>query len=119
MFQVLISLDFVVLSAIRTYLGNHLKTLNDVFSLNVRIQKLAGNYAVYSCYFYHCTILSIPNNFKIRELSYSFLTPISLKQPNLLFKLPPWEEASQTTVNAQSAAQMEDKAVKYFIARNI
>ncbi|XP_011242497.1 centrosomal protein of 128 kDa isoform X2 [Mus musculus] len=31
-------------------------------------------------------------------------------QPNLLFKLPPWEEASQTTVNAQSAAQMEDKA---------
>ncbi|XP_021035135.1 centrosomal protein of 128 kDa isoform X3 [Mus caroli] len=31
-------------------------------------------------------------------------------QPNLLFKLPPWEEASQSTVNTQNAAQFEDKA---------
>lgn len=90
-----------------------------LFSLNVKIQKLAGNYGLYLCYFYCYTILSTPNNFKIRELSYSFITPISLKQPNLLFKCPPWEDASQSAVNTQNTAQFEDKAVKYFIDRNI
>lgn len=90
-----------------------------LFSLNVKIHKLVGNYGVSSCYFYRCIILSTPNNFKIREHLYSFVTPISLKQPNLLFKLPPWEEASQSAVNSQNASHLEDKAVKYFIDRNI
>nr|XP_011764062.1 centrosomal protein of 128 kDa-like [Macaca nemestrina] len=31
-------------------------------------------------------------------------------QPKLLFKLPPWEDASQTAVRNQSEAQLEEKA---------
>lgn len=89
------------------------------FSLNVEIKKLVGNYGLYSCYFYSYTIFEHPNNFKIREFHNSLITYISLKQPNLLFKLPPWEEASQSAVKTQNAAQFEDKAVKYVIDRNI
>lgn len=48
-----------------------------------------------------------------------FFTQISLKQPKQLFKIPPWEDASQTAMKNQNEAQFEEKAVKYFISRNI
>lgn len=58
--------------------------------------------------------------FKTIELSNFFSsTHISLKQPKQLFKIPPWEDASQTAVKNQNEAQFEEKAVKYFIGRNI
>lgn len=59
------------------------------------------------------------NEFKTVELSNSFFAHISLKQPKLQFKILPWEDASQTAVRNQKEAQLEEKAVKYFIGRSI
>lgn len=42
-----------------------------------------------------------------------------LKQPKLPFKILRWEDASQTAMKNQNEAQFEEKAVKYFIDRNI
>lgn len=49
------------------------------------------------------------NYLKIIELSNPFITYLSLKQPNLLFKVPSWEEGSQTAVKNQNGAQFEEK----------
>lgn len=59
------------------------------------------------------------NDFKTVELSNSFSLLTSLKQPKLQFKIPPWEDASQTAMRNHKEAQLEEKAVKYFIGRNI
>lgn len=45
------------------------------------------------------------------------LLTFSLKQPKLLFKMPPLEDASQTAMKNQKEAQFGEKAVKYFIGR--
>lgn len=58
------------------------------------------------------------NYFKTIQISnYFSFTHISFKQPKLLFKMPPLEDASQTAVKNQNEAQFEEKAVKYFIGR--
>lgn len=52
-----------------------------------------------------------------RAFQLFFFTHISLKQPKLLFKMPPSEDASQTAMRNQNEAQFEEKAVKYFIGK--
>lgn len=89
------------------------------FSLNAEILKIIRNYYdPLSVISIAITIYSALSYFKIIELANTFsLLTFSLKQPKLLFKMPPSEDASQTAMKYQKEAQFEEKAVKYFIGR--
>lgn len=89
------------------------------FSLNAETLKIIRNYYdPRSVIFIAITIYSALSYFKIIELANTFsLLTFSLKQPKLLFKMPPLEDASQTAMKNQKEAQFGEKAVKYFIGR--
>ena len=71
---------------------------------------------VLKCYTYQPLEISIIQGIKELANTFSLLT-FSLKQPKLLFKMPPLEDASQTAMKNQKEAQFGEKAVKYFIGR--
>lgn len=115
-------LKFVPLSGVRNYFGDPFKSTAWYYFLQMQKLNFIWNYySPISVIFIAITIYSAFDYFSTIELSsvFSLLTYISLKQPKLQFKIPPWEDASQTTMKNQNEAQFEEKAVKYFIDRNV